>query len=52
MSYLHDHVDMVTAMRRYEGNATLPGTHSTPPPPPADPGNRRCPGIVLMLDRH
>ena len=50
MSYLHDHdhVHMVTAMRRYAGRVPLPGT-ALPSPliPQTD-----CPGIVLMLDQH
>ena len=46
MSYLHyhDHVDMVTA-----GWCPPPGDGI---PLPANPANRRCPGIVLMLEQH
>ena len=48
MSYLHDHdhVDMVTAMRHYAGSAPSGDRFS-----PANPANRRCPGIVLLLDQ-
>ena len=35
---------------RYADSAPLPGM-ALHPPPPANPQNRRCPGIVLMLDQ-